>query len=70
MPQPLDVRVEFFRAQKAPGSHPTPWEKLAGKGVELRQIVAADINHEHMLHEPYAQLVAAEMARALSVGED
>ncbi len=70
VPRPLDVRVEFFRAQKAPGSHPTPWEKLAGRGVELRQIVAADINHEHMLHEPYVQLVAAEMARALRVGED
>ncbi|MHB8242804.1 MAG: non-ribosomal peptide synthetase [Solirubrobacteraceae bacterium] len=70
VPRPLDVRVEFFRAQKSPGSHPTPWEELAGRGVELRQIVAADINHEHMLHEPYVQMVAAEMARALSAGEE
>ncbi len=70
VPRPLDVRVEFFRAQRSPGSRPTPWDELAGKGVELRQIVAADIDHEHMLHEPYVQLVAAEMARALGTTVD
>jgi amino acid adenylation domain-containing protein len=65
VPRPVDVRVEFFRAQTAPDARPTPWEALATKGVELRQIVAVDIDHERMMHEPRVQLLAAELTRAL-----
>jgi amino acid adenylation domain-containing protein len=65
IPTPLDVRVEFFRAQTAPDLRPTPWETIAGRGVELRQIVAPDINHDRMMHEPHVRLLAAELARAL-----
>jgi len=65
VPRPADVRVEFFRAQAAPGSQATPWETLAGRGVELRQIVAPDINHERMMHEPHVRLLAAELTHAL-----
>jgi amino acid adenylation domain-containing protein len=65
VPRPLDVHVEFFRPQRAPGAHRTPWEGLAGRGVKLRQIVASDINHERVMHEPYVRLLADELARAL-----
>jgi thioesterase domain-containing protein len=65
VPKPLDVRVEFFRAQRASDSSPTPWEGLATRGVDLRQIVAADINHERMMHEPYVQMLAEQLMRAL-----
>jgi amino acid adenylation domain-containing protein len=65
VPRPADVRVEFFRAQTAPDARPTPWETLAAQGVELRQIVAPDINHERMMQEPHVQLLAAELESAL-----
>ena len=65
VPRPLDVRVAFFRAQTAFDSRPTPWEAVAGRGVELRQIVAPNLNHEHMLHAPHVRLLAAELTRAL-----
>jgi thioesterase domain-containing protein len=65
VPRPLDVRVEFFRSQTAPDSRPTPWETIAGQGVELRQIVAPDINHERLMHEPHVRLLAAALTRAL-----
>src|SRR5207248_10550730 len=61
VPRPADVRVEFFRAQTAPDSRPTPWEALAGRGVGLRQIVAPDIDHELMMREPHVRLLAAEL---------
>jgi amino acid adenylation domain-containing protein len=65
VPRPLDVRVEFYRAQNAPGADPTPWDGLAGRGVALQQIVAPDIDHERMMEQPYVRLLAAEIARAL-----
>ena len=65
VPKPLDVRVEFFRAQRSSGSNPTPWEGLATRGVDLRQIVASDINHETMMREPYVQMLAEQLMRAL-----
>ena len=65
VPTPADVRVELFRAQTAPDSGPTPWEALAGRGVELRQIVAPDINHERMMQEPHVRLLAVELTQAL-----
>jgi amino acid adenylation domain-containing protein len=65
IPSPLDVRVEFFRAQTAPHSEPTPWEAIAARGVALRQIVAPDISHDGMMHEPHVRLLAAELQRAL-----
>jgi amino acid adenylation domain-containing protein len=65
VPRPLDVRVDFFRAQRTPDSRPTPWDDLAGQGVALRQIVSPEIRHACMLHEPHVRLVAAEMTRAL-----
>jgi thioesterase domain-containing protein len=65
VPRPADVRVAFFRAQTAPDPRPTPWETLAGRGVELRPIMGADINHERMMQEPHVRLLAAELARLL-----
>jgi amino acid adenylation domain-containing protein len=65
VPRPLDVHVEFYRAQKAAGAHATPWDGLAGRGVSLRQIVAPDIDHDGMLHEPHVRLLAMEFERSL-----
>jgi thioesterase domain-containing protein len=70
VPAPLDVRVEFFRAQSAPDSRSTPWDGIAGQGVELRQIVSPGIKHDRMMHEPHVHLLAAELARALEGTED
>ncbi len=66
VPEPLDVRIEFYRAQRAPDPGPTPWEGLAAQGVELRQIVAADIDHDGMMHEPHVRMLARELMRDLS----
>jgi amino acid adenylation domain-containing protein len=65
VPRPLDVHVKFYRPQRVPGAHPTRWEGLALRGVDLRQIVAPDIGHEIMMHEPHVRLLAAEIADAL-----
>lgn len=65
VPRPLDVRVDFLRAQRTPDSRPTPWDGLAGQGVALRQIVSPEIRHARMMHEPHVHLVAAELTRAL-----
>jgi amino acid adenylation domain-containing protein len=70
VPSPLDVRVEFFRAQTAPHSEPTPWGAIAARGVALRQIVAPDISHDGMMREPHVQLLAAELQRALDAISD
>jgi thioesterase domain-containing protein len=61
VPEPLDVRIVFYRAQTEPHSRPTPWDDLASDGVELRQIIADGINHERMMHEPYVQLLATRL---------
>lgn len=68
VPTPLGVRVEFFRAQRAQSADPTPWDTLAGRGVQLRQIVAPDINHDRMMHEPHVRLLAGELTSALRGG--
>ncbi len=65
VPRPADVCVELFRAQTATGSRPTVWEALAGRGVRTRHIVAPDIDHGSMMHEPHVGLLAAELRRAL-----
>jgi amino acid adenylation domain-containing protein len=65
VPKPLDVHVQFFRAQRAADDRPTPWDGLATRGVDLRQIVAPDINHDKMMHEPYVHMLAQELMRAL-----
>jgi thioesterase domain-containing protein len=65
VPRPLDVHVEFFRAQQTPHSRPTVWDELALRGVTLRQIVAPGINHERMMREPYVKLLTAELRQAL-----
>ena len=65
VPKTSDVRVEFFRAQRAPGSRPTPWDDLATRGVDLRQIVAPDIDHASMMHEPHVQMLAERLMRHL-----
>jgi amino acid adenylation domain-containing protein len=70
VPRPLDVRVDFFRAQRTPDSRPTPWEDLAGQGVALRQIVSPEIRHNCMMHEPHARVVAAALTRALEENEN
>ena len=69
VPTPLDVRIEFLRAQKTPDPRPTPWETMAGRGVRLRQIIAPNIRHDCMMHEPHVRLVAAELTRALEEGK-
>ena len=66
VPQPLDVHVEFYRAQKAPGTHPTPWEGLAGRGVGLWQIVAPGMDHAGMLREPDVHQLARALTRSLA----
>jgi amino acid adenylation domain-containing protein len=65
VPRPVDVRVDFFRAQRTPDSRPTPWDDLAGQGVALREIVSPEIRHNRMMHEPHVRLIAAQLTRAL-----
>jgi nonribosomal peptide synthetase DhbF len=67
VPNPLDVRLVFYRAQTEPHSRPTPWDDLATDGVELRQIVAPEIDHESMMHEPHVQLLAARLMLDVNV---
>ena len=66
VPKPSDVRVQFFRAQRAADPHPTPWDDLATRGVDLRQIVAPDIDHANMMHEPHVQMLAEELMWTLN----
>jgi amino acid adenylation domain-containing protein len=70
VPSPLDVHVEFFRAQTAPDSRPTPFDAFARQGVTLRPIVAADINHERMMHNPHVRSLAVELDHALEEHPD
>jgi amino acid adenylation domain-containing protein len=65
VPRPANVRVDFFRAQTEVDRGPTPWERLALGGVELRQVVVPAIDHASMMHEPYVQALASELTRAL-----
>jgi amino acid adenylation domain-containing protein len=65
VPTCLDVRVTFFRAQRAADSRPTPWDGLAMRGVELRPIVAPDITHENLMREPLVKLLAEQLMREL-----
>ena len=65
VPTPLDVRIDFFRAQRSSDAGATPWENLATQGVELRQIVAPDITHASMMHEPHVQMLADQLMQAL-----
>jgi amino acid adenylation domain-containing protein len=65
VPRPVDVRVDFFRAQRTPDSRPTPWDDLAGQGVALREIVSPEIRHNRMMHEPHVRLIAAQLTLAL-----
>jgi hypothetical protein len=60
-PEALDVRVEFFRAQREPDTAPTPWEGLARRGVALNQVVAPDIDHDSMMREPHVRLLAQKL---------
>jgi hypothetical protein len=66
VPRSTNVRIEFFRAQTDADTRPTPWDKLALAGVELRQVVVPAINHVSMMHEPYVRMLAAEIERALA----
>jgi len=65
LPSALDVRVDFFRAQRAADGRPTPWDELAGGGVVLHEIVAADIDHASMMRAPHARLLAAALTSVL-----
>ena len=69
-PTPLDVRVEFFRAQAAPDKRPTPWDALAGSGVLLHEIVVPDIDHASMMRAPRVGVLAAQLSNALDRSED
>jgi thioesterase domain-containing protein len=69
VPRPLDARVEFFRAQQTGHTRPTPWDGLALRGVELRSIVAPDMDHDLMMKEPHVRMLAAQLERALDSTE-
>jgi thioesterase domain-containing protein len=69
VPQPLDVRVDFFRAQTEPDSRETPWEGLAERGVVLHQVVAPSIDHASMMQEPHARMLAKQLDVALQDAE-
>jgi thioesterase domain-containing protein/acyl carrier protein len=64
-PSPLDVRIEFFQAVTSPDWGPTPWEPFAGRGVEVRQVVAPDIDHRLMMLEPHVRIVADQLSALL-----
>jgi hypothetical protein len=66
VPDPLDTRVTFYRPQRKPDPRPAPFEGLATEGVELRQIVAQDIDHASMMHEPHVRILADELTRDLA----
>jgi amino acid adenylation domain-containing protein len=66
VPKPANVRVDFFRAQTEIDAGPTPWEKLALGGVDLRQVVVPKINHASMMHAPHVASLARELTLALS----
>jgi hypothetical protein len=64
-PEPAELKVQFYRAQTRPHVRPTPWDGIAELGVDLRQIVGSDINHERMMREPYVKMLAAQLTRDL-----
>jgi amino acid adenylation domain-containing protein len=63
VPNPLDVRVQWFRAQQAPEPRPTPWDELAD--VENHPIVAPGISHSSMMREPHVKLLVDALAAEL-----
>lgn len=63
VPKPLDVRVQWFRAQQAPKPMPTPWDDLAD--VENHPIVAPGISHSSMMREPHVKLLVDALGREL-----
>jgi amino acid adenylation domain-containing protein len=65
VPEPLGVRIDFFRAQTSAHSRPTPWDALAGRGVTLHPVVASEIDHENMMREPHVQALASMLSSVL-----
>ena len=66
------VSITLFRAATDAGEdleRPTAWKRLAGE-IEIRPIVAEGIRHDNIMRDPYASLLAAQIAecvlRALS----
>ncbi|HLJ02689.1 MAG TPA: amino acid adenylation domain-containing protein [Solirubrobacteraceae bacterium] len=68
VPEPLDTRIEFYRAQRGPDDAPTPWEDLAMGGVALRPIVHPGISHDGMMHEPHVRMLAEALSDDLQAG--
>jgi amino acid adenylation domain-containing protein len=64
-PSPAPLRIDFFRAQTGPSDEPTPWDKLAGGGVTLRQVIGPEMSHVTILKEPGVRTLAVEMKRVL-----
>jgi amino acid adenylation domain-containing protein len=65
LPTPLDIRLDFFRAQTAEDSRPTPWDGYATGGVVLHPIIDDDINHERMMQPSHAAMLADALAQSL-----
>jgi amino acid adenylation domain-containing protein len=68
VPQPSEIRIDFFRAQTGESADPTVWEHLALGGVALHQVVSDTMSHVTILKEPGVRLLAAQMRELLLAG--
>ena len=67
---PSDARVTLISVDHGPDDKRLlRWRELAGGGVDMRALSAPGLNHQTMMHEPFAQLVAAELTDALEACE-
>jgi thioesterase domain-containing protein len=63
---PSDARVTLICVDAgAEDRRLLKWRELAGGGIDLRALSAPGLNHQTMMHEPFSQLVAAELTDAL-----
>ena len=65
-PEFFPGKVTVFRAIESPNDFrrsDDPWARLAGEGVEFREISGA---HEDILDEPYVRLLAREVTECLA----
>jgi thioesterase domain-containing protein len=63
---PSDARVTLISVDHGPDDKRLlRWRELARGGVDMRALSAPGLDHQTMMHEPFAQLVAAELTAAL-----
>jgi amino acid adenylation domain-containing protein len=67
--RPLDVHVQFFRAQRSADGGPTPWPQFAHGGFDLWPVIAPDVTHVSMMQEPHVRMLAAALSRVILEGE-